>query len=124
METPDFAPWLRLPTSPCRLGSGTLRRAGREATSGKPGTSEDGDNGWRGAALVGRMRSCNIPHSALVTKTRVKKAAPGNYPTFGFYPALLLAKVIDSHLPIELRRLGSFPGAARLTRLEVALALR
>jgi hypothetical protein len=100
METPEFGPSLRLPISPCRLGSGTLRRAGREAVSDKPGTSGNGDNGWRGAALVRRMRSCNVPHGAFATKTRVKQAAPGNY------PALLLAKVIDSLLPIELRRLG------------------
>ncbi|HEY2422976.1 MAG TPA: DUF3656 domain-containing protein [Chthoniobacterales bacterium] len=40
LRTPDFASSFRLPTSPHRLDSGTLRRASREATSGNPGTEE------------------------------------------------------------------------------------
>jgi hypothetical protein len=37
MKTPDFAPSSRLATLPGRLDSRRLRRASREATSGRPG---------------------------------------------------------------------------------------
>jgi tRNA (guanine37-N1)-methyltransferase len=42
--TPDHASSSKLPTSPPRLDSVRLRRAGRDATSGKPGASEKGEN--------------------------------------------------------------------------------
>ena len=41
LETPDFAPSSKLQTSPRRLDSERLPPASREATSGRPGTSEN-----------------------------------------------------------------------------------
>jgi hypothetical protein len=50
---------LKLPTSPCRLGSGTLRRTGREATSGSPpGRSIHSTRGVF-ATLLGWLRAAS-----------------------------------------------------------------
>src|SRR6202050_623040 len=93
---PDFVPSSKLPTSPCRLDSGTLRRAGREATSGQPGTARGsttffgGGDGWvengattcTGGAEGGVSRTCSFSRIKGSTDPRSSAGKPAD----GFGP--------------------------------------
>jgi hypothetical protein len=56
-------------------------------------------------------KPCDFLHGAVAAKTRLKQAAPGNDPAFGFYPGFLLAKATDSSFADEPRRAWVTPGS-------------
>lgn len=73
-----------------------------------PGTHGNGDNDWRGAALVRVRGVSRICYATSVAERCVKQAAPGNYPQRRFHLAipstsLVGACAIELPSPVTIR---------------------
>jgi hypothetical protein len=92
------------PTSPGRLGSRRLRRAGRAARSGEPERAGTDTTPGGEPLLCVREPTRGIYCIAITALNRLEQAAPENDPAYGIHPGLLLANTVDSRLADELPR--------------------